>query len=183
MKAKILFILITGFAFIMSSCESEKIPDYPYFGEFLESDLEKIQSLKGFIPTYIITAFEDHHKAWVDTWSRFLRQSDPSMYALSDEYFALVEYCSKYGKAVWPLAIEKLAKNNIFAINLIADLMCGEDRSFAERYFLKNKTQKGKPIIPSVFTVWKEYSKVILDKEYDNMLIAIRNISKKNIVQ
>ena len=43
------------------------------------------------------------------------------MYARSEEYESLLAFCKPYGKAIWPLVMEK-AVHSIFEISLLEDL-------------------------------------------------------------
>ncbi|MCL1932573.1 MAG: hypothetical protein FWF53_01990 [Candidatus Azobacteroides sp.] len=101
---------------------------------FSVSDLNRVVTLKNQISTVVLSGFEEKYRAWEKIWSRpeLAIQSNPYLYALSTEYESLLKYCTKYGKAIWPLLIDKLAQGDLFIVNLLKDITYGGKRSFTD---------------------------------------------------
>ncbi|MDR2118650.1 MAG: hypothetical protein LBP25_03855, partial [Tannerellaceae bacterium] len=91
---------------------------------FSQSDLDLIASLKAMIPLDVLSGFEEKYAAWESSWSRpeIAASSHIRGYAESEEYEDLLQYCKRYGKASWPLFMDKLGEGDVFVGNLLEDL-------------------------------------------------------------
>jgi len=147
---------------------------------FSASDLNRVTAMKNQISGTILSDFDSKYRAWENTWSRpeIAIHSNPYLYAESEEYESLLEYCTKYGKAVWPLLIDKLAQSqrDIFVVNLLKDLTYGGNWDFIDDIALaaSGETRKFSPFIYSNLV---DYCKKLLVKEGANMLKSIQSIS------
>lgn len=114
------------------------------------------------------------------TWSEpdIAVNSNPYKYAESKQYIELSTYCSKYGKAMYPLIINKLAEGDIFVLNLLRDLSYGGSQKFIDDITPEINTEIGKPV-PSLYSNLVDYSKKLLLKEQDNILKSIQTISNE----
>jgi hypothetical protein len=141
---------------------------------FSTSELNRIAALKNNIPVAILSDFETNYLAWKKTWDKpeIAIHSDPFMYARSSEYESLLEYCMKYGKAIWPLLFDNLVQKDIFVISLLRDLTYTEKGNFGAKI-----TQSASVKIPSLYTMQVDYCKKLLAKEDGNMLKSILDIS------
>jgi hypothetical protein len=145
---------------------------------FSPSDLELIAALKNTLPSDVISGFEEKYSAWKSTWTipgmggAYIRD-----FAQSEEYDKLLHYCARYGKAAWPLFIDKLARGDVFTGNLFEDLIyTGKGRLIANLMAPYLPSQIGIPL-PSSISLLREYSQKLLAQEETNIRIAIRDIS------
>jgi len=65
------------------------------------------------IPESIKSEFEIKYKIWEKTYPLYEVHGAPIMYARSEEYYSLLDYCKSYGKALWPLALKKIIRDVI----------------------------------------------------------------------
>ena len=146
-----------------------------HISSFSTSDLNKVSTLKKQIPATVLSGFEEKYNIWENTWNspELLIHSNLYKYAESAEYENLLNYCMKYGKAVWPLLFDKLAKKDLFVANLLKDLTYGGKLSFYDDIL---QYEKGKPF-PFLSSILVDYCKGLLVKEEANIQNAIRNIS------
>lgn len=145
---------------------------------FSPSDLNQVAVLKGHIPVIVVSGFEEKYLVWINTWSRpeIAIHSNPYMYAKSSEYESLAQYCMKYGKAIWPLIIEKLAQGNIFVISLLKDVTYNGNPNFGIDIKPSVTVEVGKPY-PSLYSILVDYCKGLLKKEDVNILKSIKDIT------
>ena len=146
---------------------------------FTQSDLNQIAVLKDRIPANIISDFENKYLTWIKTWSRpeIAIHSNPRKYAESDEYENLLNYSVKYGKTFLPLIFEKINQGEVLVMNLLQDLTFHESKQLYDDIisYLYSKVEVGKPL-PSDKSIWTDYSKKLLEKDYDNILKSIQDI-------
>jgi hypothetical protein len=144
---------------------------------FSQSDLDRITFLKDGIPATVVSGFETKYLTWKSTWSRpeIAIHSNYRKYAESEEYNSLLEYCTKYGKATWPLFIDKLAQGDIFVGNLLEVLTYTGKKTLTEDIVASFIVETGKPL-PSTNSILIDYSKELLDNEKENILESIWNI-------
>ena len=143
------------------------------------SDLSKLTTLKNNIPSFVITDFDMKYNAWKKTWNRpdIAIHNDPFMYAISSEYESILRYCMKYGKAVWPLIMDRLAEGDIFVISLLRDLTYNGSVNFVTEIIPSVTGGSDKPF-PSLYFILVNYCKGLLAKEEVNIQNAIKDISK-----
>jgi len=118
------------------------------------------------IPSEKISEFENKYAAWIKTWEdpKVNLHSNPKKYAESVEYDDLLKFCQDYGKASWPLFIEKFVNGDIFAINLIRDLTYAENEDLLES--VKNKAIKSRSAnvpLPSLYQNCINYCSELLN--------------------
>jgi len=87
------------------------------------------------------------------------------------QYDILLEYCKQYGKAVFPLLIDKVAQGEFFVLNLLKDLTYGGNWNFMDDIAMV--TGKFSPFIRSNLI---DYCKKLLVKEEVNILKSIQTI-------
>ena len=148
---------------------------------FSSSDLNRIASLKDLIPDFVKTGFDTKYITWRDTWRRpeIAFYSDPRKYAESEEYKSLLMYCEEFGKVIWPLIFEKVKQRDFFVVNMLKDLTFAENRYLYDE-IMSTVTSNAEAGIPfSSYSVQVDYSKKLLDKEYNNIVQLIREISKE----
>ena len=77
-------------------------------------------TLKASISLANIANFEEKYSAWKKTWDNpdIAIYSDPKKYTQSEKYSDLLQLCKDYGKASWPLFVEKLIDGDMLTINL-----------------------------------------------------------------
>ena len=145
---------------------------------FSQSDLFKIEALKNNIPNKTISDFDVMYNYWVKTWRdpEIAIHSNPYKYAETDEYNKLVNYCAKYGKALWPLIIEKFACGDIFALNLLKDLTFVGKADFIDNITPPYNAKNNQPV-PSLYSNVSEYAKKLLISEEANITNSIKSIS------
>ena len=141
---------------------------------FSTSDLNQISLLIKQIPTYIISNFEKKYFAWEETWrkSEISIHSNPYMYAKSFEYEKLVKYCVQYGKAIWPLLIDKLSTGETLIVNLLKDLTYNRGTPDFIDYIRMMSSDK----MPFLYSNLVDYCKKLLANEEENILNTIRNL-------
>jgi hypothetical protein len=151
-------------------------PIDPAASYFSQADLELIAALKALIPPDVLSGFEERYSAWEATWylPEVATSSRIRAYAQSEEYDELLSYCGHYGKASWPLLIDKLAGGNVFTGNLLEDLTyTGEERlgAYIRAKYLSVITG------PSSNELLAIYSSVeLLAQEEEHIRKAIRDI-------
>ena len=141
---------------------------------FSTSELNWIATLKANMPTAVISEFDTKYLTWEKTWDRpeIGIHSNPYRYAESTEYESLLAYCKKYGKAIWPLVFDKLAKRDIFVISLLRDLTYTGTGNFGAEI-----TRSASVKLPSLYTMQVDYCKGLLIKEDVNIQKSILDIS------
>ena len=148
---------------------------------FTQSDLNRIANLKDLLPTTVITDFEKKYVDWKNTWSRPDIALKGNLYrekAKSNEYNSLLNYSLKYGKAMLPLIYERLKQSDIYVVNLLEDLTFHENRHIYDDLlsYFNSKVEPGKPV-PSDLSIYIDYSKKLLEIDFENILKSIRDIS------
>jgi len=145
---------------------------------FTAFELNKISELKDYIPAIVLLGFDTKYLAWRDTWRRpeIAIHSDPCEYSKSEEYNNLFNYCTKYGKSIWPLLFEKLENGDIFVISLLRDLTYSGNGTFVIDIMPSSTARIGKPF-PSLYSILVDYCKKLLAKEQENILQSINDIS------
>ena len=132
---------IVGFMLFLClfSCKSEwtwmnnppEIPEEkpsPVVFSFSESEIAFVAFLVELIPSNIRVIFEEKYLAWVESWERYKYQSWYRAFAQSEEYFDLLDYCKKHGKALYPLVIDRIIFEPTFKEeNLLQDYMYNGD--------------------------------------------------------
>jgi hypothetical protein len=86
---------------------------------------EKNNLMKEMIQAYSDKSkFEELYEAWKYTWDdpELNHHSNPRMYAKSEQYSIVLDYCQKNGKKVWPLVFNKYVEGEELNAILIADL-------------------------------------------------------------
>ncbi|MDR2805268.1 MAG: hypothetical protein LBB85_06440 [Dysgonamonadaceae bacterium] len=147
---------------------------------FSQADLDLIAALKALIPSDITSGFEERYSAWEETWSRPVGAGSRIRdYAQSEEYNNLRDYCKQYGKASWPLFINKFAREGVVFIgNLLEDLTyTGEERletKLIAKYLINIEPGKH---LPSSNELLIEYSKDLLAQEEAHIRQAILELS------
>jgi len=144
---------------------------------FSESELNQIAELINLLPDFVKTDFEKKYQIWEETWYKppLMFSSGFQQYAESEEYFDLMNYCAKFGKAVWPLLMDILVqKEHAFVVNLLRDLTYnGNNKDFVSHI---------RPPIESGLYQWElksnaiYYCKRLLKNEYEHILKAIMNL-------
>ena len=94
------------------------------------------------------------------------------------EYSSLLEYCQKYGKAIWPLLFDKVAQRDVFVINLLRDLTYTGNTNFIDA-ITKHLIETGKPWFTSM-DIQINYCKELLANEEVNIMNSIKAISGSN---
>ncbi len=136
--------------------------------------------------------FENKYSAWKQTWKNpeIAIQSDPRMYAKSNEYQELIVYCKDQGKTIWPMIFEKFQQGDFFAINMLEDLTLIENQDILEKIkkqcSLKTTTETGAVIVRSPQTYAMKYIKELLkpytvDNSTDNKGIIYSNSYDFNV--
>ena len=155
--------------------------DWNKESRFTQSELNKIATLKGMLPEIVITGFEIKYLEWVITWLRPENRYNTHSrhYAECDEYERLSKYSLQYGYAILPLIFEKLNIEQLYAKNLLEDLTFPKYKYIYDdiRSYLYSKVVPGEQDLPSTLSFVTDYSKKLLEKEYENMLKSIQNIS------
>jgi hypothetical protein len=145
---------------------------------FPQSDLDLIASLKAMIPSDVLSGFEARYTAWKITWtipgvgSAYIRS-----FAESEEYEDLLQYCKRYGKASWPLFMDKLGEGDVFVGNLLEDLTYtgeGTLSAYAMARYFPAETRKH---WPSTNELLIAYSKELLAQELENIKKSIQEIT------
>lgn len=145
---------------------------------FLSTELNTIEALISDIPSDIASEFERKYSTWEKTWSQpdMAICSNPRDYAASKEYVELLQWCQKYGKMIWPLFIDKLAKGDVFVSNLLEDLTSPQkenkklyDEAIGCRTRLTGFSS------PFIYSNMVEYARRLLAQEYNNIGNAIQN--------
>jgi hypothetical protein len=158
---------------------NEVNPVPPQAASFSEQELEMINRLKELLPIQITDTFETKYLEWEATWSnpKIAIHSNPRKWAESAEYYDLLGYCYKYGKASWPLFLDKADDNvNMPLINLF------EDMTFAEYEAVYDSIQTSR--LPSQINNPYEpmrsplidYAVVVLQREFLQIVDAIKQI-------
>jgi len=136
-------------------------------------------SLKVLLPSESISEFEMKYSEWKKTWinSDLAVHSNPKLYAQSKEYSDLLNVCEKYGKASWPLFVEKLASGDILAINLVRDLTISENEVLMDEIkFISQKTRSVDSPLPSMYSNYINYCVRLLNDNNTEIQKAIYNI-------
>jgi hypothetical protein len=144
---------------------------------FSQSDLNLIALLKDLISATVLSGFETKYLAWKKTWDspEIAIHSNSRKYAESEEYNSLLRYCIKYGKATWPLFIDKLAQGDIFVGNLLEDLTYTGKGTLVRDIVESFIFETGKPL-SSTYSILVDYSKKLLEKEELNIQKSIQDI-------
>lgn len=137
--------------------------------------------LKATIPLAKVANFEKKYSAWKETWTntQIAIYSDPKKYTQSKEYSELLELCENYGKASWPLFVEKLTNGDILAINLVEDLTFSENKNLMNE--VKNSaisTKSAGTQLPSMYSNYVNYCTKLLDKSKTEIQSSINQINK-----
>ncbi len=74
------------------------------------------------------TRFEELYESWKNTWDdpELVNQSNRKMFAKSEQFSTLLEYCQNQSKEVWPLIFNKYVEGEELSMLLIADVTKGE---------------------------------------------------------
>lgn len=129
----------------------------------------KLSALKKRIPATVAGEFARLYSAWAATWNSpsLAIHGNPLKYAESDEFDALVAFASRHGKALWPLAIERLDRGDFLSINLLMELCLPAHGPLMEdvvrRASSNPYTADGKYILPSLESNWVRFSQALLD--------------------
>ncbi len=132
------------------------------------SEKNDLQAAINELPVELINEFELLYTYWKETWSRpeVSIHSNPRMYAMSDEYDRLIEFCNEKGEKTWLLLIDKLEKGDYFVRNAIEDLTYKEYRYIMDdirEQNIKNMcADNGDLVIPTAPSGWITYSKELL---------------------
>ena len=163
---------------IFTSPQSVITPDFGEESRFTQSELNQIAALKDLLPDYIKSGFNVKYSKWEETWTRpeLYIHSNIRFYAASVEYYDLLDYCEKYGKAILPLIFDRL--NTVFASNLLIDLSFSEYKKIFDDLKSDFISKPAIPI-PSTLAEWVIYSITLLEREYENILQAIQDILKE----
>lgn len=136
-------------------------------------------SFKKTISSVAVSKFEDKYAAWKKTWDNpeIAINSDPRKYAQSKEYSDLLNLCVEYGKASWPLFIEKLIEGDILSINLIKDLTLSENIVLMdEAKAITAKTRMVGAPLPSMYSNYMNYCLSLLNGNKVDVQSAIKRI-------
>ena len=167
-----LIFSFTGSTYPESFITPKPQPDF-IEATFTEDELIQIETLIELIPNRIKKDFEEKYIEWKDTWSRPSGSGSHTRdYAQSDEYKSLLNYCEQYGKSMWVLIFEKMSQKEIFSINLLEDLSFPEFRKIYDDIEAVYRSKGDWPVLSMMI----EYSKILLEVEYDNMLKAIQDL-------
>jgi hypothetical protein len=129
---------------------------------------------------------EEKYQAWKDTWnnSSLTIQSNPKLYARSNEYKELIKYCKGQGKVVWPIIFDKFQQGDFFAINAIEDLTLDENKDVLEKVKkgnnLKSASESGATIYRSPQGNTLKYIKELLKSSNAATSINNNGISYSN---
>jgi hypothetical protein len=134
------------------------------------TDQEKGIISKGInvLATGVIKDFENKYNSWKTTWEKpeIAMQSNPRMYAQSDEYYMLLDYCKNQGVMIWPLIFDKFGKGDFFAINALEDLTLAKNQDLLEKVKKeckqKSTTESGAAIVRFPRTIAMRYIKELL---------------------
>ncbi|MDR0537488.1 MAG: T9SS type A sorting domain-containing protein [Tannerellaceae bacterium] len=143
---------------------------------FSKSELDIIKALKEQLHLTVKSGFDNSYFAWKETWSKpeIAIFSNPRKYAESEEYNDLLKYCKKYGKAIWPLLIDKLAEGDVFVGNLLEDLTYSGKGTLTGDFIATLTVENYKPL-PSTNSILVDYSKKLLEKEMVNIQKSIQD--------
>ena len=78
--------------------------------------LNQIADLINLILTHIITGFEEKWNAVLLAPTPISQISSPFRFGETKEHYDLLNYCTKYGKASWPLVLD-IAKRNVSIVS------------------------------------------------------------------
>jgi len=141
--------------------------------ELSSAELSVTDNVKSQLSNAVISEFEKLYSAWSKTWAlpEVALNSDPRKYAESKEYSALVEFCNKYGKATWPLFIEKLNQGDIFNINLLEDLTIAENKNLLDEVKASGEIKsRSMNVVPTLRSNAINYAKKLLSKHQIEIL-------------
>jgi hypothetical protein len=164
------------------------MPDLDSLTHLTQAELNQIATLKDLIPAKIKDGFEVKYQDWVEAWNhgRLVIHSAWQAFAECEEYESLVDYCKGYGKVIWPLLMDIIVSENTTlkeqanCLNLVRDLIFEGIDFLNEEYslYIDLYVEIGKPYPDQpVITFQIYYYKKLLDKEYDNILKSIQDIS------
>ncbi|MFC2138149.1 T9SS type A sorting domain-containing protein [Bacteroidota bacterium] len=135
---------------------------------FKATEKGELQFAINRLPLELINEFDFLYASWKETWSQpeIAIHSNPRMYAISDEYDQLIEFCKEKGEKTWLLVIDKLEKGDFFMLNALIDL------TFYEYSFIMDNIREqniknlcadnGDLIIPTAPSGWITFSKELL---------------------
>ena len=152
--------------------QQQFLPEDQYNPSFDQSELDLIADLIDRIPLAITSGFEKKYLKWKNALNRY--HSNPYLLAECIEYDELLQYCTPYGKSIWPLVFDKIAKGQeeYHALNLVKDLTYGGNMSF-----LSDIRPPG--LYPSVILTVIDYTKKLLERELENIKQAIQELSEE----
>ena len=137
-------------------------------------------TLKASISLANIANFEEKYSAWKKTWDNpdIAIYSDPKKYTQSEKYSDLLQLCKDYGKASWPLFVEKLIDGDMLTINLIEDLTLSENKSLMDevKYSAIN-AKSATTRLPSMYSNYVNYCTKLLRSNSINIQSSIRQIN------
>ena len=143
--------------------------------DFTALESNQIASFINLIKSTITEEFEEKFQTCEQTWGlpEFgLGRSRYHSYQ-SSEYQVLLEYCENYGKAVWPLIIDKISQNEILVLNLFADLPESPDYYIEDSKFIVFMNCNSHS---SSYAILMRYCKRLLVEENNNILNAIQDL-------
>lgn len=132
------------------------------------AEASKLSALKAALPAEKAQQFDKLYGAWKKTWSdpKIAVFSDPAKYTESKEYSDLYQLCKTEGKALWPLAFEKVLAGDVFARRLVANLTFAENQPTFERIRSEHQkpryTTDGKFVVTTPSTLMKKYVQELL---------------------
>lgn len=131
---------------------------------FSSADLGRLAELVQAVPKEMRASFDERYEAWRATWSdpELQIQSNPRMFARSPEYFALLDYCERQGRAVWPLVLSRLVQADELAIDAIEDLTFSSYSGIMDE-ILEDNLKHAASVIPSQAANWNRYAIRLID--------------------
>lgn len=90
----------------------------------------------------------------------------------------MLQLCKDYGKASWPLFVEKLIDGDMLTINLIEDLTLSENKSLMDevKYSAIN-AKSATTRLPSMYSNYVNYCTKLLRSNSINIQSSIRQIN------
>ena len=159
---------------------------------FTDQEKDIISNSIKLITNNVKEQFENKYNLWKTTWVKpeLAKQSNPRMYAQSDEYKDLMVFCISQGKAIWPFIFDKFSQGDFFTINALEDLTLAQNQSVLGKVKkesnLKSMNESGAVIVRSPQTIAMKYIKELLkssnpDKSNKDNGIIYSNSFKFNV--
>ena len=183
--------MIVGFTLTIFSCHRESISSdedriipevpevqkrpIPFDSIMTQDEIDLILALVDIIPQNIVADFRAKYTEWINTWNTVM-SNEIYDFALSDEYFDLLDFCRQYDKAIWPYVLRQICiMRHDFCLNLLRDLTFEGDMQF-KKYLTNMEETTGSR---NMYYNMQVYCKKLLEEEKDNILRSILDIPEQ----